>query len=167
MIGVTSRKRLQIGFNFLLLAGLVLILARCGNNSGPASGTFGNVYQNTLSKECVQCHQPGSSQGFNAGTHLDFSTQAQAYATLTSGSTSKVSSTDAATGCPGVAIVVASNPSASYLTATLFSDQAAKYQSSPAGCTSPYNHITTQNINLSTDEENSIVTWIQNGAQNN
>jgi hypothetical protein len=158
------------------LVGLILVIARCGSNSSDGrqsplgarsdSGTFSAIYQNTIQSECIQCHEPGQSSGVQAGTSLDFTSQSQAYATLTSGSTSVVSATDAG-GCIGAAIIVGGNPGQSYFAATLFTDWAQKYSNASFPNCDPYSHVVHQNLNLSADEENSIIAWIQNGAQNN
>jgi hypothetical protein len=179
-MGKMTARRVQGIQRTLRLAGIVcltLILARCGDNSKrsaiePAdsrldSGTFSSIYQNTIQSECIQCHQPGQSSGVQAGTSLDFTSQSQAYATLTSGATSLVSSIDESGSCQGAAIIVAGNPAQSYFAATLFPDWAQRYSNPGFPNCSPYSHEVHQNLNLSSDEENSIITWIQNGAQNN
>lgn len=149
--------------------GLILVLSRCSNSttssiSNAPSGSFTNIYQNTLSTDCLTCH-PGSS-ATAAGVTLDFSTQAKAYSSLvgTTGSPSVVSATDYAPKCPNVQFVVSDQPSQSYLEAEV--DPSYYVASDFAGvstCT-PYDHSGT--ISLSTSELASITAWINAGIPN-
>jgi hypothetical protein len=159
----TILSRLLPWIRSLFYFGVVLALAKCGNSgsSGPASGTFTNVYVNTLNTACIQCHVPGGS-AFAAGATIDFTTQTTAYQTLT---TSFVSATDVKATCGAVKIVAANDPADSYLAGVLFKTYYKSSNFGVPGC-SPYNaHLSDQN--LSSAEQTSIITWIQTGAPNN
>jgi len=149
---------------FSLLAFLVLI-TRCDSKkstgTGAVSSTLSSIYTNVLSRNCVQCHEPGASATVNNSTQVDFSSPSSAYQTLTS-----LTSTGISTGsqCSNVPLVSIGHPEQSYLLATLSSDyfHTDFYQN---GCTpySPDAHGAT----LSSTELHAIVEWIQNGASNN
>jgi hypothetical protein len=147
----------------LIAAFLAVALVRCGKTptSTPASGTFGSVYSTFNSAGCAECHAPSVSASAAHGSSLDLSSQSAAYSTLVG---TKVTATDSTSTCGNVSLVVAGNPSQSYLAAVLFSSyNTANFVES--GCT-PYNaHLSDQH--LTSDEQTSIISWIQNGAQNN
>jgi len=152
---------------YILILGAVL-LTRCGSKNNPTtvSGvqpTFSSLYSNVFSKNCIQCHEPQGSATVNNGTTLDFSTQGMAYTTLTSG-TSVGSFSNNNGECHSVPFIVSSQPTSSYMLATLISD----YTHSDfynVGCTpySPSAHGAT----LDSADETALVQWIQNGALNN
>jgi hypothetical protein len=153
--------------NFLIRAsiilGMVLVLCRCGSKTEEttSSGTFSNVYSVTLKTACIQCHVPAGS-ATAAGVTLDFSTQTTAYQTLTA---SVVSGGSTKNTCANISIVSAKNASKSYLAGVLFSSYNTSNFAGVTGCV-PYSaHLTDQNI--SSDEQTSIINWINNGALNN
>lgn len=144
----------------------LFLLTRCGQQSTTTtvSGTFTDVYTNTLSTDCVSCHNPTNGAAtLDNNTTIDFSSQSQAYTTLTAG---VVAGMVKAPTCGGLQLVVASNPTNSYVLATMFSTYNTANFAGKNGCT-PYNHANYGNFNLSAAEQTSIVNWIQNGAQNN
>jgi hypothetical protein len=152
-----------------LLTSSLFLLNRCGNRDSQPnsrsfishdSGTFTDIYTNTLSGQCVACHQPGSSN--NDESTLDFTSQANAFTTLTTGT---VVGEQKAPTCGKMPLVIANDPADSYLMGTLFADY---YKGSnfnnDADC-APYQHG--QQVQLSDDEKNSMLQWIQNGLPNN
>ena len=139
---------------------VILLLARCGQQSAYTPGTFTAVYNQTLKTACVECHQPGGSATI-AGATLDFTTQAKAYATIKPGSVGGGSS---GPSCKNLPIVVAGNATSSFLAAVLF----VEYDTTPfqnPGCTPYATHQSDQN--LSADEKSSLLQWINAGAKNN
>ncbi len=150
-----------------LFLGLVLstvLLANCAKQQQPTSiaPTFTNVYNNTLKSACVTCHDPSGAATVQNGVQLDFSTQATAYSTLT---TKNVTGQTSSGICPGVHIVSAGNPATSYLAAVLFASYAKANFGGVTGCT-PYS-VHLQDQHLSSDEQATIIGWIQNGTLNN
>jgi hypothetical protein len=154
---------IRIGTAFLASAGLLpILLSGCGKESTtPAAGTFGNVYTVTLRTACANCHAPGGLPT-TQGCTLDFSSQAQAYSTLTGGT---VAGSGEPTACLGLKYVVAGDPSSSYLVGVLNSTYHVNNFAGHSGCLPYATHL--QDQNLTADEQSSIVSWIQGGAQNN
>jgi hypothetical protein len=147
----------------LLTLSLLLVLCRCGQapQETYTSGTFAHVYNVTLKTACIQCHVPGGS-ATTAGVTLDFSTQTTAYQSLT---TSVVSGGSTKNTCPNISIVLSKDANKSYLAGVLFDSYHTSNFAGVTGCT-PYSaHLTDQS--LSSDEQTSIVNWINNGALNN
>ena len=135
-----------------LVALAAVFIAGCGAKDVPASGTFGNVYANTLNR-CSTCHQPAGS---GSASPLNFLTQITAYSTL-------LAYNSVETGCGSVRYVVPSTPQSSMLPAVLFADYFALV--GVGGC-SPYNvHLSNQA--LSASERTSLLAWISGGALNN
>jgi hypothetical protein len=158
-------------FQLGLLILVAIVLSRCSqtNKTGTGNnairrepGTFSDVYTNTLSQACVQCHVPGTATSQVSKVKLNFTTQQTAYQTLVASTVSGVTSSGI---CAGVKIVVPRNPDNSYLSAVLFSDYDKTDFAGVPGCV-PYS-LHQQDQNLSAEEKNSVLLWIQNGALNN
>jgi hypothetical protein len=141
-----------------LAAASALTLMDCGKALGPASGTFGNVYE-TLKSDCIECHVPGGS-GLVSGSTFDVTSATTAYNTLLSDTAHT-----AAPECAGVKLVVANTPTSSYLAAVLFSDYNINSFAGVANCKPITRHHS--DLNLSADEKTSILAWINGGALNN
>lgn len=159
-------------FNLLLWGALATVLPGCGSNNAtkdaPSPGTFSDVYQNYLgTPECTSCHVPGDTAATQAGVNLDFSSQANAYASLvTNSATDTVMGGSEPAACKGIPLVTAGNPSASYLVAIAISSYNQTSNFNGQGCTPDNTHLTS-NWGASDAMASSITTWIQNGAQNN
>ena len=121
-----------------LLCVAVVLFNRCGTSPSdpapPPAGSFAHVYSILQTANCNECHTPGGSASQSQVT-LDFTSPSTAYTSLT---TSTVSAQDA-TSCSGIKIVVAGNPSKSYLAAVLSSTyySGGSNFSEKSGCT-PY-----------------------------
>jgi hypothetical protein len=153
-------------FTAVVLITALVTLARCGKSPTTAAtttpGTFTDIYTNTLSTACIQCHVPGGSAAAD-GVTLDFSTQANAYTTLTTG---LVEDGSTKPKCPNVKLVTSGNPTGSYLLAVLVSNfYTGTSFDGVSGCTPNTAHIQLTAINAS--EQSSITTWIQGGLLNN
>lgn len=155
---------------FALLVGTTFLLTRCGDKSSNRSrsfifkdpGTFTDIYTNTISTGCVQCHQPGGTATADNNVQLDFTSQASAFSGLTS---ENVNGSISAPKCPSVPLVVSADPTDSYLMGTLFPDYYKDSNFDNSANCAPYQHG--GQVNLSADEKNSILLWIQNGIPNN
>ncbi len=143
-----------------LCIGATLALSNCGKKD-ETSTTFATVYTETLSTSCVACHDtPGS--GAQNGAGLNFSSQALAYSTLTAGN---VTATTSVGTCGSVRLVVASSPSTSYLLGTIIQGYSSSSFAGVTNCTPYAGHFSS--LNLSSTQQNNLVSWIQGGAQNN
>jgi hypothetical protein len=123
------------------------------------SGTFSDVYAKTLKKDCLQCHDGADTAQFG---NLDFSTQANAYESLTTGTVSGPSSSNI---CTGVKLVDAGSPASSYLLATLFTEYTAASNYGGVAACIPYNAHALLDA-LSPSKKASMVAWITAGAPN-
>lgn len=126
------------------------------------SGTFTDIYKSLLSTSCSGCHNPEGDVYKTSHVHLDFSTQATAYSTLTTllvtGDTSKGI-------CGNVKIVDPGSVSTSYLAGVLFSEYNVYNFDNYPNC-KPYSaHLLDQHP--SDSEKTSIISWINAGAPNN
>lgn len=126
-----------------------------------AAPTFSRVYSQTLSSACVECHQPGSAASSDYGVELDFTSQSAAYTTLQG----TVASATSRGQCGGVQLVAAGSPKTSYLVAEIAQSYATPDFGGASGCVPAAVHYST--INLSPEQINEVVGWIQSGAQNN
>ena len=149
-------------FASVVVVALALALSGCGKKEESfTSGTFTAVYNQTIKgQNCNECHVPGGSAA-NVGVGLDFTSQATAYQTLVSEMVSGAGSS----GCSALKIVVAGSPSTSYLVPVLISSYATNGFGGQTGCQPINTHHSL--VNLSTDEQSSLIAWIQGGAQNN
>lgn len=144
-----------------LPAALGLLLNGCSKSEGPKSGTFGNVYANTLSTTCRSCHQPGGTAYASYNVLLDFSSQNNAYSTLLNRTVSGSSSVGT---CGGIRIVSPSAPTSSYLAAVTVSSYSTSNFAGVSGCTPLNSHLTA--YPLSSSEQTSLIAWINAGAPN-
>ena len=130
-----------------------------------ATPSFTSLYNNVFgTTNCASCHQPGGQAFDTDGVELDFSTQANAYNTLTSKNVTGATSIGT---CNGVAIV-ASAATNSYLAAVLYDDYATSSFGGVASCT-PYS-ARRQDANLSSlasQYKSTLIDWINAGAPNN
>lgn len=152
-----------IKFFFALVS--LLFLTHCGSkqDSSEVAARFSSIYTRVLNQNCVQCHEPQGSATVNNSTLIDFSSQALAYQTLTT-LTSTGLSANINNQCSGVPLVTVGYPEGSYLLATLFSD----YHHTDfvkSGCTPYPSNI--HGVTLSTSEKQAIVEWVRSGAVNN
>jgi len=162
-----NSKRITLVLKSIYLLSLLLLITRCDSSKSSktsnVTSNFTSIYTHVLSKNCVQCHEPQGSATINNSTQIDFSTQAVAYQTLTSLTSTGVSA-NLNSQCSGVPLVSMGHADQSYVLATLSATyfHADFYKS---GCTpySPSGHGAT----LSSTETQAIVEWIQNGAINN
>lgn len=146
----------------VVFVAVLFVLARCGNKtSGPASGTFGHVYQTIKTSNCVECHNPTGAAKKDSGVDLDFTTQATAFAGL---SANVVTGATSKTICLNVKLVTAGDVTKSYVAAVLISDYNKDNFGGKAGC-KPYT-VHLQDTNLRADEKTSLVNWITAGAKN-
>lgn len=127
-----------------------------------AAGSFGNVYQVLVRNNCVDCHSPSGAATSQNGVGLDFSSRANMYSTLTSLS---VTGATSAGICAGVRIVTPGNARSSYLAGVLIASYHSDDFGGVAGCT-PYS-VHLQDTNLSADDQQTLINWIQSGAPNN
>jgi hypothetical protein len=141
---------------------IALLLSACGKSTESTSGTFTQVYTNTLSRACIECHKPGTAATDQDGVTLNFSTQATAFSTLLESTVRGASSTGT---CGSVKIVTAGSVENSYLAGVLFTDYHKDNFAGVSGCTPYAVHL--QNQNLSASEKTTILDWIRNGALNN
>ncbi|MGK5083388.1 hypothetical protein WDW37_08775 [Bdellovibrionota bacterium FG-1] len=147
-----------------LILGLALLMMSCGQVASvtpdPVTANFSSIYSHLFKTACIECHVPTGAATVAKGVQLDFTTQALAYATLTSGS---VAAIDSVGKCPSVKLVVTGQVASSYLAGVLIQDYFKDNFAGVTGCT-PYNvHLSDQN--LTADEKTAIVSWIQNGAK--
>lgn len=159
--GAKLRGLAAIALAMALPAALGLLLNGCSQSEGPKSGTFGNVYANTLSTTCRSCHQPGGTAYSSYNVLLDFSSQNNAYSTLL-GRT--VSGTSSVGTCGGIRIVSPSAPTSSYLAAVTVSSYNTSNFAGVNGCTPLNSHLTA--YPLSASEQTSLIAWINAGAAN-
>jgi hypothetical protein len=154
---VTSSRQRIFQFSAVsILAVTMVFLVSCSKPDD--SSQFTAVYQTLNSNNCIGCHS-STGAATAAGVQLDFSSQALAYATLT---TKTVTGTSSSGICAGVPIIVAGNASSSYLVAVLIAS-AAHTNFYKSGCT-PYNgHLS--DTNISPADQQAIMNWIQNGAK--
>ena len=147
----------------LVTALLAVTLPRCGKapDPTPASGTFGSVYAAMTSNNCQVCHVPG---GNNNSSTFDLTSKTTAYSTLVG---PKVTGSVSKGTCGTVKLVVASSPSTSYLAGILFSTYNTANFGGASGCTTFYTGHTSISQPLTTDQQTSLIAWIQNGALNN
>jgi hypothetical protein len=155
-------KFLKLSAFAAVLAVAALVLTNCGDakKDSAVSVAPADVYA-ILSTACIQCHQPGGSATANYNVTLDFATAALAYSTLT---TSGVNSALTASSCVGVKQVVAANPTNSYLLAATVPGYAHANFAGVTGC-SPSAHLTSQSFNLTAAQQNTLISWVQNGAK--
>lgn len=146
-----------------IILGAALALAGCSKKTDSLEvGTFGYVYQNTLKTACIECHVPSGAAYASHGVLLDFSTQDTAYSTLLAKNVTGSSSTGT---CSGIRIVSPSTPTSSYILGVLISSYHINNFAGVSGCTPYANHLSDQN--LSSEEQTSLIQWIQGGALNN
>ncbi len=140
------------------------MLAVTGCSQLQSDSTFTAIYKNTIegSAECISCHSPTGSATALDGVQLDFSTQSQAYLTLTS---KKVNGATARGTCGSVSIVSSGSPESSYLMGILFSDYGTNDFAGVSGCLPVTTHYSI--LNLTSSEKTAISQWISEGALNN
>ena len=162
-------KNLKYTFLLLLSLSTALLLHGCGSKDSSsttaASGTFTNVYTTVLSTACIECHKPTGAATLQDNVKIDFSTQALAYSTLVTGSPTVHGASSVGT-CANAKLVTPSTVATSYLAGTLFSTYDVNNFAQISGCT-PYAGHLAMTLGITTDQQTSITTWIQNGAQNN
>ena len=153
-------------FGFLIALLLLAIMSvRCGKSTDPAaatvSPTYSSLYTNVFGATCNACHVPSGS-GYATGGHLDFTSPASGFTSLTTLKAGGVRSTS----CSNVKYVDTStaNPGISYLECVLNS-QYNGTNCGQTGCTPYANHLQDQNIGASA--QSALVSWIQSGAPNN
>lgn len=141
---------------------LALALSGCGKQEESyTSGTFTAVYNQTIKgQNCIECHAPGGSAA-NLGVGLDFTSQATTYQTLLSETVSGAGSS----GCATLRIVAPGSPSTSYLVPVLIASYATNGFGGRTGCQPINTHHSL--VNMSADEQSSLIAWIQGGAPNN
>ncbi|MBF0297326.1 MAG: hypothetical protein HQK51_01315 [Oligoflexia bacterium] len=146
---------------FIFLFLFLTLTYGCSKNNDTAipASRFTNLYENTFKPNCIRCHVPGQDPYDNLGVKLDFSTKEKAHSTLTTLKCAGQSSTF----CADIPYVTARDLNQSYLVAILnrtynnITNYAGK-----VNCV-PYNiHIIDQH--LTTEEQNSIIAWINEGA---
>lgn len=154
----------QLSLALLLLAAPFL-LTQCGKittTTTPTSGTFASVYSILLSNNCNECHIPTGAATTNNHVTLNFTSATTAYTTLTQNSVTGASSTGT---CGTVKIVSAGSLSKSYLIGVLVQSYNISNFAGVTGCTPYSTHL--QDTHLSSSDQTSLTTWIQNGALNN
>lgn len=122
---------------------------------------FSQVYSETLAPACAQCHQPGGSATVDYGVNLDFSSRATAFSTLQG----EVASVTSRGQCGGVRLVSAGAYKNSYLAAEISRDYTNSNFGGVAGCIPSVFHYSV--INLSQNQIDGVISWIQAGAANN
>ncbi len=155
----------------VLFISMTMIFARCsqknnagsnGNNStgiNYTAGTFSYVYNKSLKTACIECHVPDADQ---KGAKLDFTSQDTAYQSLLGNTVLGINSVGQ---CGALRIVEPGRPSSSYLLGMNVPSYRVDNFGDVTGCTPLNTHLTPPY--LSDEEQNSIVSWIQSGAQNN
>ena len=145
----------------LVILAVLVGLYGCGHgdSSEPTPGTFTYIYSKTLRTACVECHVSGGAQN---GVNFDFSTQALAYQSF-SGSTAQGSSSIGT--CGGIKNVNPGSAATSYLLGVINAAYHTNNFAGVGGCTPYAGHLSDQH--LTSAEQDSIVTWITNGALNN
>lgn len=165
----TARSPISRHFKLALpiaLAALALTLPRCGQtptSSGPAAGTFTNVYSIITTSNCNQCHVPAVSAGSARGSTLDFTSATTAYTTLT---TQNVTATDSSANCGTVKIVNKTTPANSYLLAIFTQADQVTGFGGAASCKPDTSHLA-GTANITGDELTTINNWIIAGAPQN
>lgn len=161
-------KRLQSVLRVGLFVAAAIVLTHCGKTTTtPASGTFGSVYSIIQGANCTQCHAPnGGSAKTGDSTAIDFTSQTTAYNTLTGNA--KVVGSNAST-CNNV-LLVDTTAAQSYLAYAFLQASDPTHYGTPSytkqpGCVPAT--VAGHNVNISADEEASIVAWINAGAPNN
>lgn len=158
----------KIILRLFFIVSLIITASGCGTSpSTTSSTTFTTVYTGTLKPVCASCHAPGM-QGTTDGITLDFSTQTLAFNSLTnSGAYTAKDTAQSNSSCHTATLVVPSNPTKSYLLATLDQTYNTGFAAAAAisGCT-PMS-ITIHNNTATAAEISEIANWIQNGALNN
>lgn len=146
----------------LTLTWICFYTASCSDspkNKDLIEPTFTSLYNLVFSQDCRDCHMPGGDAYDNYGIKLNFSTQSQAYSTLTS--------LGVTVGCNGVSIV-SSTPETSYLMGTLYSDFRQNNFAGVGGCFPGNTHIEDTNISsLANSVRTQLIQWIDQGAPNN
>ncbi|MBF0206679.1 MAG: hypothetical protein HQK53_07295 [Oligoflexia bacterium] len=145
----------------MLAALALLLLAGCGEKKGEET-RFTTLYNGTFKTNCAQCHYPNSPHNNDYNLQVDFSTIDNAYSSLTT-----LKSVDASQGseakCAGINLVVAANPSSSFLLTRIDDAYCTPNYANKVGCT-PTKHSEGKTA-ISAAEKASIIAWINEGAQ--
>lgn len=149
--------RRSMTLSALIALAAILVLGRCSKQE--SEGPFTKIYNNTLSRKCVDCHNPSGQATLNYNVQLNFTLNSAAYQTLLAGGVQGATSTGT---CGSVRIVAAGSPSTSYLLSQVVPSYYSTNFGGVSGCT-PYSG---HQVNLSQSEQDELVSWIQNGAQN-
>jgi len=162
--------RYQFVLSFVLGIAAAILLSNCSGtspdttaslpNPNAQSGTFGSVYNMIYSKGCIECHKPGGLATVDNNVQLDFSSQSNAYGTLLAGGVHGATSTGT---CSAVSLVNTTTPAYSYILAEVVPGYSQANFGGVANCTPWAGHTAA----LTSAEQTSLLTGIQNGAQNN
>jgi hypothetical protein len=160
-----KEKGFLIWLNLTLAVVVIFAISRCDRIGSKGfrrthSGTFTDIYNGILQPNCASCHNPTDGTANQNGVTLDFSSQPAAFQTLTQNT---VTAGDFRDNCSGVKIVVAQDVPDSYLMAVLWSSYTKTGFVNP-NCTPYAGHQ--DNLGLSADDQNEIITWINAGAPN-
>lgn len=155
---IRAQKKLA-PFSFISLVLLALVFSACQKPEDDIQPNFSSIWDKKLSKSCANCHQPGGSAWEDYNIKVDFRDKASTYSWLVS---DKVVSNP---NCTSIKIVTPWIPEQSYLAGLLISAYNKNNFGGQLGCKPDVEHI--ESLYASEKEQQAILTWIKEGAQNN